>query len=87
MLILILCRQKDGHTGRDTDTDMLVGYTFEILPKSYLNRITAPAHVYATDAVVYMALLYQLKPAKVPSHTFSFSFFPFLGSGRRDEVL
>ena len=58
MLILILCRQKDGHTGRDTDTDMLVGYTFEILPKSYLNRITAPAHVYATDAVVYMALFH-----------------------------
>ena len=28
----------------------------KFLPKCYLNRITAPAHPYATDAVVYTAL-------------------------------
>jgi len=30
----------------------------KFLPKSYLNRINAPAHPYATDAVVYTALFW-----------------------------
>ena len=33
----------------------------KFLPKSFLNRINAPAHPYATDAVVYMPyILYGL---------------------------
>ena len=36
----------------------------ELLPKGYLNHIKVPAHPYATDAVVYTALLFIFSVAK-----------------------
>ena len=35
----------------------------KFLPKSYLNRITAPAHPYTTDSVMYMPLFSLVAPA------------------------
>ena len=54
-----LCRSVSRSVGRSVCRSDGPSVTLlKFLPKGYLNCIKAPAHLYATDAVVYTALFY-----------------------------
>ena len=59
----------------------------KFLPKSYLNRITAPAHPYATDAVVYTALFFSERLSNTNGWTDSNKFVNTTALFSREQAL